>query len=219
MRRLVLAACSALALTGCGRTPARPAAEERPSPAVAAPAEAPIPARFECDDALVVTTFHDDRVVLELAGRTLTLPQAISGSGARYSDGVSTFWNKGNEATLELDGRTQSCRAVRDPWQEARARGIDFRALGQEPGWYLEIDHGKSMRLLYDYAEQQATMPVPEPVSTGGVTTYDAVTELHHLRVLIEERACSDVMSGEAFPRTVTVEIDGRALHGCGRPL
>src|SRR5688572_27332616 len=29
-----------------------------------------------------------------------------------------------------------------DPWREARGRGIDFRAIGQEPGWYLEIDDG-----------------------------------------------------------------------------
>ena len=104
-----------------------------------------------------------------------------------------------------------------DPWQNARERGIDFRAVGQEPGWYLEIDNEKSMRLFYDYAERQATTPVPVPVSSGGTTTYDAVTEAHRLRVNIEERECSDTMSGEPFPRTVTVTIDGRTLRGCGR--
>ena len=219
MRRLLLAVCGALVLAGCGGPPAQPVAENPPSRGAPAPTDAPVTARFECNDELVTTTVLDDRLVLELSGRTITLPQAVSGSGARYSDGVSTFWNKGNEATLELDGRTRSCRVVRDPWREARERGIDFRALGQEPGWYLEIDNEKSMRLLYDYAERQATTPVPAPVSAGGVTTYEAVTELHRLRVDIEVRPCSDAMSGEAFPSTVTVVIDGRTLHGCGRFL
>jgi membrane-bound inhibitor of C-type lysozyme len=33
-------------------------------------------------------------------GTELTLPQLISGSGARYSDGHTTFWIVGNRATL-----------------------------------------------------------------------------------------------------------------------
>jgi membrane-bound inhibitor of C-type lysozyme len=33
-------------------------------------------------------------------GKELTLPQLISGSGARYSDGHTTFWIVGNRATL-----------------------------------------------------------------------------------------------------------------------
>jgi putative lipoprotein len=149
----------------------------------------------------------------------VTLPQVAAASGARYSDGVSTFWNKGNEAMLELDGRSRSCQIVRDPWQDARDRGADFRAVGQEPGWYLEIDNGKSIRLVYDYAQRQATTPAPPPVSRGGSTVYDVSTEAHRLRVIIEERSCQDTMSGEAFPRAVTVEIDGRSLRGCGREL
>jgi putative lipoprotein len=108
---------------------------------------------------------------------------------------------------------------VRNPWQEARDRGIDFRAVGQEPGWFLEIDNGKSMRLVYDYAQREAITPVPDPVARRGSTTYDATTEAHRLRVIIEDTSCNDAMSGEAFPRTVTVEIDGRSLRGCGRPL
>ena len=106
-----------------------------------------------------------------------------------------------------------------DPWEAAKERGIEFRALGQEPGWYLEIDDGTSMRLVYDYAEREAITPVPDPTVEGGTTTYDAKTEAHHLRVVIEERPCSDVMSGQRFPRTVTVSIDGRTLMGCGQEL
>src|SRR5688500_19395613 len=49
----------------------------------------------------------------------------------------------------------------RDPWREAAERGIDFRAIGQEPGWYLEVDDGRSMRLVYDYGERNVITPAP----------------------------------------------------------
>jgi membrane-bound inhibitor of C-type lysozyme/uncharacterized membrane protein len=207
-----LTVCVALLLGACRQAPADPAA----APADATP---PIAARFACDEVAVAATFHGDRVELQLPGRTLTLPQVIAASGARFSDGSNTFWNKGNDATFELDGRTQSCRQVRDPWLDAAGRGIDFRAVGQEPGWYLEIDNERSIHLVYDYAERTATTPVPAPVVKGAEMSYTAVTDAHRLAVLIEPRLCSDTMSGQRFPRTVTVTIDGQMLRGCGRSL
>lgn len=49
------------------------------------------------------------------------------------------------------------------PWDDARRRGVEFRAIGQEPGWMLEIDAGKSMYLLADYGEKKVTTPAPPP--------------------------------------------------------
>lgn len=215
--RLLFAACGVLVLAACTQPP--PADEEHPVATAGRPVQTPIVARFQCDAEIVTATFYGDRVTLDLPKRNVTLPHVVAASGARYSDGISTFWNKGSDAMLELDGRSRSCRIVRNPWQEARDRGIDFRAVGQEPGWFLEIDNGKSMRLVYDYAQREAITPVPDPVARRGSTTYDATTEAHRLRVIIEDTSCNDAMSGEAFPRTVTVEIDGRSLRGCGRPL
>src|SRR5688572_8216226 len=143
--RSALTVCVALLLGACRQTPTEP-----PVPAAAAPDRSPpIEARFACDEVAVAATFHGDYVELQLPGRRLTLPQVVAASGGKYSDGLNTFWSKGNEATFELDGRTQSCRGVRDPWLEATGRGIDFRAVGQEPGWYLEIDSERSMHLVY----------------------------------------------------------------------
>jgi membrane-bound inhibitor of C-type lysozyme len=41
-------------------------------------------------------------------GRKVTLPQAMSGSGARYAnaDESIVFWNKGNTAFIEEKGKT-----------------------------------------------------------------------------------------------------------------
>lgn len=48
--------------------------------------------------------FVEGWVVLDIKPSKIKLPQAISGSGARYSDDVTTFWIKGDDATLETSG-------------------------------------------------------------------------------------------------------------------
>ena len=70
---------------------------------------------FRCPDAqTVMAQFHlpeDQFVNVRFAGRELRLPHVISGSGARYSDGKTTFWNKGNSALMEIDDKVvvQDC--------------------------------------------------------------------------------------------------------------
>ena len=71
-------------------------------------------AAFKCDDIEFIAKFGADKVQILLAGRTLMLPQVVSGSGARYSDGRNTFWNKGNEAALEING-TSYKGCISDP--------------------------------------------------------------------------------------------------------
>jgi membrane-bound inhibitor of C-type lysozyme len=45
-----------------------------------------------------------------VAGNTYVLPHLMSGDGARYSDGKTTWWNKGREGTLEMNGAVTQCR-------------------------------------------------------------------------------------------------------------
>lgn len=73
--------------------------------ATAAHAEdAAVTAKFACaDDKSIAANFGSDNVELSLSdGREMTLPQVISGSGARYanSDESVVFWNKGNTAFI-----------------------------------------------------------------------------------------------------------------------
>jgi putative lipoprotein len=105
------------------------------------------------------------------------------------------------------------------PWREARERGVDFRAVGQEPGWYIEIDHERSIRLVWDYMDHEATMPAVQPVAAEGRTTYSTIDASHRLNVVVEDRGCNDGMSGDPYPNTVIVTIDGRELRGCGQFL
>jgi hypothetical protein len=52
------------------------------------------------------------------------LPHVISGSGARYSDGKTTFWNKGRSVLVEVDDKiiVQDCMLEGEP-QGWRLRG------------------------------------------------------------------------------------------------
>ncbi|MNR88164.1 Membrane-bound lysozyme inhibitor of C-type lysozyme precursor [compost metagenome] len=76
-------------------------------------------AAFKCDELEFIAKFpSDDKVEILLAGRTIVLPHVISGSGARYSNGSTTFWNKGNEALFEMNGVSyKGCKT--DPLSEA----------------------------------------------------------------------------------------------------
>ena len=67
---------------------------------------------YRCDDGTALTAVFSQspgRATLHLAGKTLTLPQRRSGSGARYARGDTTFWIKGNEAAFDRAHRSTSC--------------------------------------------------------------------------------------------------------------
>jgi uncharacterized membrane protein/GNAT superfamily N-acetyltransferase len=109
--------------------------------------------------------------------------------------------------------------ATWDPWEDARSRGIEFRAVGNEPGWYLEIDNQKWMRLLYAYGEKMATVPVPASRVSGDHTSLASSGGGHAMQVEISPGPCSDGMSDQTYPLQVSVVIDGTDLSGCGRWL
>lgn len=100
-------------------------------------------------------------------------------------------------------------------------RDRDFRALGQEPGWELEIHKGAEMRLNYDYSKSTAVTPASRAQvdARTGTRTYHAVTKANDLRVEIVPVPCTDSMSGRPFPATVSVTLNGRTFRGCGEEL
>ena len=105
-------------------------------------------------------------------------------------------------------------------WEDARAQGVDFRAIGQEPGWVLNIYRQERITLAWDYGQNSATFPLTEPTyPVEGQTRYDASADGKTIAVVIRRFPCQDAMSGAAFPATVEVTIDGRTLQGCGKSV
>lgn len=89
-------------------------ADEEGRPFSPPPLPPVIRSTFLCEDGRdLEVTFHTIdplRVVIVAGRRTIELPQALSASGARYSDGVTTFWNKGDQALFEWANGATHCR-------------------------------------------------------------------------------------------------------------
>lgn len=97
-------------LAGC--QPKKPAAQEHASDR-ATTAAVTTPYVYTCSEYRFTARFEPEAAVLTLPDRELRLPQVLSASGARYSDGEATFWIKGDDATLEIDGKTYAdCHGV-----------------------------------------------------------------------------------------------------------
>ena len=53
--------------------------------------------------------------------------------------------------------------AARDVWHAAKLRGVAFRAIGQEPGWLLEMSTGDKILLVTDYGQTRIEYAYVEP--------------------------------------------------------
>jgi len=209
-----------LLLAGCAGSPDQPA--EADAMGTLLEGQAAKTLVYECDDFEFVVSQGDEQVVVHTEDDYRVLPQVRAASGARYEDGHMLFWSKGSEASLEVGERRYSgCQLnpARAPWEEARRRGVSFRALGQEPGWVLEIQPERYMLLDADYGGLRVLMPTPEPELTDGGERYTSVTEAHEMQVDIVLETCADTMSGAVYRNRVTVNLDGRVFRGCGDAL
>lgn len=157
-----------------------------------------------------------------LGGRFAVLSQVPAASGVRYEADGLAVWTRGDEALLVVDDRRfEACRrdAAASVWEDARRRGVTFRAVGQEPGWTLEI--GRGGRLRFAPMEGDAVEhPRPEVALDGRSTVYRVPSpDGSAFVVTVAPGRCLDAMSGEAFEAAVTVEVGGQVLRGCGRAL
>jgi putative lipoprotein len=180
---------------------------------------------YECSDGYTFPARIEGRDAwLFLPEQTVKLPNVPAASGAKYSDGSTLFWTKGDNAFLETGGRRHSaCRNNRAKaiWEDAKLRGVSFRAVGNEPGWHLEITPSEKTVFVTDYGEFQHSAITPQPVTEKNTrkTTYNVENTEHNLKVEIKGQSCEDTMSGEIFGATVTVKLDGKTYKGCGKAL
>jgi putative lipoprotein len=177
---------------------------------------------YECADYEFVARLGPGEMAVWLADRYLVLSQVRAASGVKFQEGDTEFWMKGEEASLLLDGqRFTGCQLnhARAPWEDARRRGVDFRAVGNEPGWQLEIQSGRQLLFVGDYGMQRLLLADPGVQRIGGRRVYHAVEQGGDLRVEITDQTCHDSMQGEAFPAAVLLHLNGVEYRGCGRDL
>ena len=235
-----IAGIALVAVAGCQRKEApadEAAADAKPTASVpaAAPAPSPTPDEFpagvlrayvwNCADGQTLVMrnlLREKAIAIDFHDGTRRLDQTVSASGARYADSVMSFWTKGSTATLERQGAPAvQCeeRRADSLREDARARGVVYRALGNEPGWVLEIGPANQLSWTtnfgqdrYDFEQAQAM------ATTDGANVYTAQNDAVSLKATIKAERCVDDGDVE-FDHVVTVDTGGQTYHGCGTRL
>lgn len=180
---------------------------------------------YECpDDFSFVARIESNKAWLFLPGKTIDLPQVQSASGSKYTGNGQTFWSKGEEAMIETSEiKYAACRNNRAKaiWEHAKLNGVDFRAVGNEPGWNMEISNKRDILLITDYGQHtyQFKSSTIKSEPHDKTTAYSASNDNDVVEVVITGTPCQDSMSGERFSSTVSVIINGKRYTGCGKPL
>jgi putative lipoprotein len=245
-RWLLSATLTAAMLAGCQRKEApamtTPPAAATPAPAPTATATPPARAAaaaeeappagvlrayvWQCDDGRtfkIRNLWRENALAIDLHDGTHKLLQTVSASGAKYADASVTFFSKGGEATLEATGAPAvKCRELRAQSlvEDARIRGVRVRALGNEPGWTLEVGPGSAITWVTAYGQERHDYP--NALASGDAAAgfvYTATDATGEIKVTVRPAACKDDMSGEAFDLQVTVTTGGRDYRGCGIKL
>ena len=185
--------------------------DETPARGAVLPLDPQPPVQFRCGEQTVTLRHFGELSTLEAAGRTYTLHPVRTASGAKWvsvDDERTLIWVKGDAAMLEVAGVAQpECRLVSEPPL--------FRAVGNEPGWRLDV-RADGLSLLLDYGDTHVFAPSPLVIDGAGMRSYEAVSAGGPLTAMVFARYCADSMSGMPHPQTVEVRWQDRVLKGCG---
>ncbi|GGC96067.1 hypothetical protein [Aquisalinus flavus] len=95
----------------------------------------------------------------------------------------------------------------------------DFTAIGQEPGWLLELTAGQDVTIDWQYATRSASFPFERPADMEGPLDLSLQSGEDSLELTVVREDCSDPMSGSDYAYSVTAVINGERLQGCGEWL
>lgn len=186
---------------------------------------------WTCDGMTFDATFDltGERVDLALPDGALSLPLAVSASGARYVDHRGNeFWTKGDTGTLTRAGgkKAECVRADSgslepgSPWEQAKQRGVAFRAVGNEPGWYVEVGRGEVPTLHGQLDYGQRTVDIIRMQGLSGLLGWaGSEPDGTSVRLVLERKQCNDGMSDAVYPVEARFDVGGKTYRGCGRFL
>lgn len=169
---------------------------------------------FVCGTKTLTVRRQGDSLQLHINDDVYHLQAVRAASGAKYqsADGEMVFWNKGNDATLNMaDVRWPFCTRV-----SADILALfPFRAHGNEPGWSMSAEIDK-VELKWNYGKQQLVMPYPQLDVTHSGFVLHSETDERLLRVNVLTSLCRDTMSGIPYPQHVDIHFGKLDLIGCG---
>jgi putative lipoprotein len=181
---------------------------------------------YDCGGYEFIARFGPGEVALWLPEQYVVLPQARSASGTLYEEGDTSFWSKGEDVMVTfgtqqyLNCQVQPQRAA---WEDARRRGVVFRAVGnaagKDPGWQLEINRNQQMLFATDYGMQRIVVENRGEKPTEVTHRFQGSSDSHTLRVEIRDGDCEDTVNKEILPAAAVVTLDATRYQGCGRYL
>lgn len=118
----------------------------------------------------------------------------------------------------------QSAQPTANAWQQARARGMVFRAVGTDPAWEADLGKGHTPTLFVNINDgaQQFVVPamtVSADQTTGTIRFRGQAAGRGDVEMDIQRGQCQDSMATGKASAAVTLAIGARALTGCGRFL
>ena len=219
---LLLAALITIALSGCVNP-----AEDTPVSAPPPPAMDRSIKTFAWNCLItgyVVTDFRntENAVWLFTQGKTQLLPRERSASGSKYTNGDYSFFSKGNEAILETPEGEDHCLKNQQAslLEDAKLRGVDFRGMGNEPGWIIEIS-GNQLYFETNYGTESYEFLLGGHASGSkpNSVVYKGEALGKSISVEISSGRCNDTMSDNVYESFVTVNFEDTTLNGCGQAL
>ncbi len=180
---------------------------------------------YRCDDGFdFVVRFEEGRTWLfapGFGGQLLFIEKGPRGGTLYEGDGAVLDF-RGRNAALILKGeRHENCRNDRKRaiWEDAKLRGVDFRAVGNEPPWILEIT-GERLDFYFGYDRRHYRFEAsPKSDAEKRVTRYESKGSKTPFVVTLRPGPCADSMADESYETKVSVTFGGRRLQGCGQAL
>lgn len=108
-----------------------------------------------------------------------------------------------------------------DVWEKARTEGVQFRAVGNEPGWLIEVRDDQMIKFINDYGDLEIKAPVDDLWlgPAGEDKIYYVENDVIQFQVIIMKKSYKDTMSDEVFPYQVRVVFPNKSYVGGGRLL
>ncbi len=180
---------------------------------------------FSCGDGLEYVVSVEGRVAwIFLPGITVDLLLLSNSKEIQvFGKGRNRLEIQGNQATLFMDGKSYvGCQNDRRRaiWEKAKLSGVDFRGVGNEPPWILEIT-GDRIVFLMGYDKKAMVFQGDLQTNLVAATTFyrGSNDNGHQLYLRLQPAKCRDSMSGDLFETRVEFTLDGKTYTGCGAAL
>ena len=105
-------------------------------------------------------------------------------------------------------------------WQKAKLNGVDYRAIGNEPSWLIEISSDNALiKLNYGTDIINAKVININESKEKAQTELTLIDNDKTFTFLIERNECKDTMSGQTFSTRATLTYLKGIYIGCGKAL